>query len=248
MNTKDISEIKQLEKQLIQSEKMAAIGQFSSGIAHQLNTPLGTIILYAQMLILDLQNKTLDEQKLLKRLESIEQQGERAKQLIQRLLTFSQPHKTEFVPVDINQIIENSLVMVEEELSQNNIEIIKNLEPSPRILGDAYQLQELLINMIMNAKQAMHKGGILTLSTMSMQKFVKIRIQDTGKGILEENMNHIFEPFFTDKAEGTGLGLFVCRNIVYNHDGFIDVQSEVGKGTTFIVSLPLISPNNKEII
>lgn len=236
---RNLNEMEQLEKNFIQSEKMVTIGQFSSGIAHQLNTPLATIITYSQMIISDIKKNTLNNDELLKRISLIEQQAQRSKGVIKHLLAFSRPHPTEFILLDINQIIEDSVMIVEGELLTSNIQITNQLDPCPKIMGDPYQLQELIIHMIINAQQAMPKGGKLTITTISMPQFIKIRLKDTGEGINEKDINNIFEPFFTNKPTGTGLGLFVCRNIVYNHNGFIDVQSKTGEGATFTISLPL---------
>jgi two-component system NtrC family sensor kinase len=220
---------------------MATIGQFSSGMAHQLNTPLATILTYAQMILIDIKNATLNPEALLKRIITIEQQCQRSKEIIQHLLTFSRPHKVKFIPVNLNQVIEDSLRIVEGELAKFEIKVVKELEPCSEIMGDFHQLQELVVHLIMNAQQAMSssKSRTLTIETMSIPKFIKIRIDDTGEGIPEKDINHIFEPFFTNRPGGTGLGLFICRNIVYNHNGFIDVHSKVGEGTTFTISLPL---------
>lgn len=243
---RNLNEMERLEKNFIQSEKMVTIGQFSSGIAHQLNTPLSTILTYSQMIASDIEKNILDKDVLLKRISSIEQQAQRSRGIIKHLLSFSRPHSTQFIPLDINQVIEDSVMIVEGELLNSDIQIINQLGNCPKIMGDPYQLQELIVHMVINAQQAMPNGtgGTLTITTISMPPFIKIRLKDTGEGITEQDLNTIFEPFFTNKSLGTGLGLFVCRNIVYNHNGFIDVQSKPGKGTTFTISLPITLPPN----
>jgi PAS domain S-box-containing protein len=238
---RDINAMKRLEDGLVQSEKMAAIGQFSAGIAHQLNTPLATTLTYAQMTISDIESNSLNKETLLKRITVIEHQSQRAKELIRRLLAFSRPHKTRLVPVDINQIIEDSLSVLETELAKSKIKVVKELETSAIVMGDAYQLQGVVVNIVMNAWEAMAQGGTIIIRTIAIPGFIKIRFEDTGEGIPEADISQIFEPFFTDKAGGTGLGLFMCRNVIYHHNGFIDVESDPAKGTTFTVTLPLPS-------
>ncbi|MFA5031590.1 MAG: ATP-binding protein [bacterium] len=240
---RNIKEMEILEKRLVQSEKMVTIGQFSSGIAHQLNTPLSTILTYSQMILDDINKKAeMRKQTLLKRITAIEEQCQRSKEIVQHLLAFSRPHKTQFVSADINQIIKDALFIVEGELTKHKVRIIKELNPCPKIMGDVQQLKELIINMVINAQQAMPKGGTLTIITIFMPKLIKIRFQDSGEGIPEKDIVNIFEPFFTNKPSGTGLGLFMCRNTVYNHNGFIDVQSKLKEGTTFTISLPISKP------
>jgi PAS domain S-box-containing protein len=238
---RDINTMKRLEDGLVQSEKMAAIGQFSAGIAHQLNTPLATTLTYAQMTIADIENNSVNKETLLKRITVIEHQSQRARELIRRLLAFSRPHKTKLVPVDINQVIEDSLSVLETELAKSKIKVTKELETSAIVMGDVYQLQGVVVNIVINAREAMAQGGTITIKTIEIPRFIKIRFEDTGEGIPEADISQIFDPFFTNKAGGTGLGLFMCRNVIYHHNGFIDVESDPAKGTTFTITLPLPS-------
>jgi signal transduction histidine kinase len=237
--------LKSSQGQLIQSGKLAAVGELGAGIAHELNNPLTGILGYAQYLI----EKTkkidfnIDNFKAcVRQIEYIEKEAQRCKNIVQSLLKFSRKSYDKFESLNINQIIEDTLSLVGHQLTMNNITLIKELEPDLKeIIGNGNQLQQVFTNIIINAQQAMSNKGELRIETRNKDGSIEIEFADTGCGIPEENLNKIFDPFFTTKKDwrGTGLGLSISYNIIHDHKGSIDVKSEVGKGTTFSITLPV---------
>jgi signal transduction histidine kinase len=249
------SELEAAQKQLIQSEKMAAIGELAAGVAHELNNPMGGILGYSQYALEklstkkagDLSNDDIDSQ--CRFLEDIEQQARRCKTIVKNLLKFSRTSaKTEFEFFDLNQSLEETLTFVQHQLDMKNIELSKNLDPNlPTYYGNSSQLQQVFTNLMLNAQQAMPEGGILTIETRfsppigEFQGCVEVEFTDTGSGIRPEILNKIFEPFYTTKevGKGTGLGLSISYGIIKEHQGDILVKSKLGEGTTFTLVLPL---------
>ncbi len=258
LQEKIVDRTRQLEEAqtaLIQSEKMSAIGQLAAGVAHELNNPLGGILGYAQFTLEKLQ-KNVPGKTTAREVESyvryvtdIEVQARRCKQIVQNLLRFSRSSRTmEFVPVDLNKVIEETVTFMEHQLHMNQIELKLELEPAlPLVQGNAGQLQQVFTNLIINAMHASSPGASITLVSRyspAVGEFggaVELLFIDGGHGIPQENIKKIFEPFFTTKeiGKGTGLGLSVSYGIVKEHGGEITVASTVGKGTTFIVVLPV---------
>ncbi len=227
-------DIETTQNQLVQSEKLASLGQLSAGIAHEINNPLANISLNAQMLLQD-----VEDEKIQKRLTKIEDNVDRATRIIKSLLEFSRAPEFHLACTDINILITKTLDILEHEIKK--VEVIKDLDGElPKVLADLNQLQQVFINIIANATQAMPKGGTLTLRTRKVGDAVEIEISDTGEGISPENIKKVFDPFFTTKkvGKGTGLGLSISYRIVEKHGGQIDIKSEVGKGTSFILKLP----------
>lgn len=248
-----LKDLKDTQAQLIQTEKLAAIGQLAAGVAHELNSPLGGIISYAQFMIEKIAKKgipdiTLEEiVKYAGNLKKIESAAERCKNIVANLLNFARSSNDEqthlkMAPLSINQVLNDTLVLLEHQLSMNNISITKQIkEDLPLVFGDKFQIQQVFTNLILNAQQAMTKGGILTISTrQNVNKEVEISFADTGCGIAEENMTRLFTPFFTTKpiGEGTGLGLSVSYSIIRKHNGRIFVESKLGEGSRFCIILP----------
>jgi len=236
---KDITEENKLEYQIFQSEKMAAVGKLAAGMAHEINNPLFVISGRLQML---LGNKKLPK-GLRDDLKIIDNQADRIRNLIDRFLTFARKTSPNEERLDVNKIITNVLPFLSyHKLPSHKIRITKDFAKKlPLIKGDSHQLQEVFINLFINACQAMPEGGRLIIKTVnSGGEFVRISISDTGHGIDPKNLNNLFMPFFSTKSEGTGLGLSICYNIIKNHHGFIEVESQVGKGTTFIIKFPFI--------
>lgn len=248
-------ELEETQAQLIQSEKMVAIGQLAAGVAHELNNPLGGILGYAQFTLEKLQKvspdeitkKDLDSYK--RYLKDIETQSRRCKAIVQNLLKFSRSStKVDFSEVEINGVIEDTLTFVEHQLMMNQIGLIKNYEEDlPIIHGNAGQLQQVFTNMIINSMHASKPDSKITLTTRlapplgEFHGAIEIIISDEGHGIGEENLKKLFEPFFTTKdvGKGTGLGLSVSYGIIKEHGGEIKVKSIKGEGTTFTVIIPL---------
>jgi len=232
-------ELKEAQEQLIQSEKLASIGQLAAGVAHELNNPISVMLGFAQAIL----RKMPEDDPLRKPLSTIEREGLRCKAIIQNLLDFARRNKPALQPVDVNQVLEAACVLIEHQMSLDNIVVTKGYAPDlPRVLADPNQLQQVFVNIIQNAYQAMPEGGTLRLVTRSLGDEVQIIFADTGIGIPPENIKRIFDPFFTTKevGQGTGLGLSVSYGIVEQHGGTIEVESQVGEGTTFIIKLPVM--------
>jgi len=235
---KDITERKKLEYQIFQTEKLAAIGQLAAGMAHEINNPVFVISGRLDMI---LEEEELNE-RMRNDLSIINIQADRIRKLVDRLLKFARKTPPKLENININEVIEGVLPLVAyHKLPSAVVDIEMNLATDlTPIKGDLNQLQEVFLNLFINAHQAMHLGGKLTIKTSNLHnKMVEVRISDTGPGIPTANLKNIFMPFFTTKKEGTGLGLSICHNIIKNHNGDIEIESVVGKGTTFIIKLPI---------
>jgi PAS domain S-box-containing protein len=225
--------------QLVSSEKMASLGKLAAGIAHEINNPLGGILIYSSLMMEDLpegDSKRAD-------LARIVQEASRCKDIVKSLLEFARQTEPKMEPTDINRAITDGLFLLENQALFHNIKIIKKLDPFlPPVRGNASQLKQVLINIIVNAAEAMHGSGTLTITSYpsSDRKWVFMEFADTGEGIPEENLTRIFEPFFTTKdiGKGTGLGLATSYGIIEDHGGKINVKSMVGQGATFTIELP----------
>ena len=241
--------LKNTQTQLIQSEKLAAIGELISGIAHELNNPLASIILYAQLM----EVKGVDD-AVSRDLKQIVTQSRRASNVVHGLLDFARQRPSERTPIQINDVLKSTIDLLAYELRTHNITVETNFSTAvPITLADGHQLQQVFVNLINNALHAMTengKGGRLTLTTnyaislrvnSNSEKMILIIIQDDGAGIPQENASRIFDPFFTTKAEGkgTGLGLALCNSIITEHQGRIWMESEQGRGATFFIELPV---------
>jgi two-component system NtrC family sensor kinase len=243
------------QAQLIQSEKMGAIGQLAAGVAHELNNPLGGILGYAQFTLEKLR-KNVPEKTTRKEIDSflryvgdIELQARRCKTIVQNLLRFSRSSRTvEFDEIDINQAMQETVSFVEHQLRINQIELVVDLGTDmPQLLGNAGQLQQVFTNLIINSMHASEPDSVITIKSRychALGEFdgtVEFSVSDSGHGIAPEDLKRIFEPFFTTKevGKGTGLGLSVSYGIVKEHGGEITVDSEPGRGSTFTVILPV---------
>jgi two-component system NtrC family sensor kinase len=233
----DITEKVQLEDQLLQAEKLSSIGLLAAGIAHEVNTPLAGISSYTQMLLKDTPES--DERKPI--LEKIEKQTFRAAEIVNGLLSFSRLSGGEFTALDINQLINESLALLAHQLQLNHIKVESRFDDSlPPVYGNLGKLQQVFINLFLNARDAMPSGGEIEVQTGMNDSMIIVDISDTGAGISEENLKRIFDPFFTTKSagRGTGLGLAVTYGIIQEHGGRIFVDSDPGKGTHFRLKLP----------
>jgi signal transduction histidine kinase len=234
-------ELRETQAQLIQAEKMSAIGQLAAGIAHEIRNPLNIIegARYYLYQMVDGENSEIIREYL----DYIKHEVERTNHLIDSLLKLSKMEPPHFESVNINTILQNTLVLVRKQISDSKIELITNLDPHiPRIMADPNQLWQVFINILINAIQAMPSGGKLQIDTGLCKErldHVFISFRDTGVGIDEEDLPKIFDPFFTKKSTGTGLGLSVSYKIIEGHKGKITVSSEKEKGTTFVIELPL---------
>ena len=236
-----------LEETLQQSEKLSSIGLLAAGVAHEVNTPLTGVSSYTQML-LGMIPETDPKHALL---QKVQKQTDRASNIVGNLLNFSRTgNATEFTEINLNKLLEDTLQLLEPQMRKSNIEIIKNYaDIPPKIFGNAGKLQQVFTNLIINARDAMFGGGTITLLTAcSNEDEVIIEVSDTGSGIEAENLNKIYDPFFTTKSvgSGTGLGLAVSYGIVQEHAGTIEAQSEIGNGTTFRLAFPIAQKQKRQ--
>ncbi|MGZ6275342.1 MAG: cache domain-containing protein, partial [Syntrophales bacterium] len=225
-------------QQLARTEKLTALGEMAAGVAHEINNPLGGILLYSNLVLEDIPADSPARENM----QKIIYQTNRSKRIVQSLLDFARTPTGEMLPLNINSVIESSLSLVRDQAMFHGIEINTRLaEDLPEVMGDKSRLEDVFLNLFINAADAMKGGGTLTITTMQgADNLVKILIADTGEGIEEKDLPHIFEPFFTTKepGQGTGLGLPIVYGIIRKHNGFIDAESKPGKGATFIISLP----------
>jgi len=246
----DLSEIRELERrrveqQLFESEKLAAVGRLAASIAHEVNNPLEAIKNSLYLL-----TTSRDMEKNSKFLEVARKETERVSHIIRQMLGFAR-RSGEVEWVEPNQLIEETLILVEKKMKQARVEVVRHFDPQlPQIRARADQLKQVFLNLLLNAQQAMEKGGRITVRTsvyeQALQPTVSVQISDTGRGISESDLARIFEPFFSTRAKGTGLGLWVTQDIVRHHGGRIEATSEEGVGTTFNVILPVDSPTLSE--
>jgi two-component system NtrC family sensor kinase len=246
-----LKNLKETQAQLIQAGKMAAIGELAAGVAHELNNPLSGILGYCQFALEKISQKPLKELTAVdlstysQYLKDMEQQSKRCKAIIQSLLKFSRASvKGDFQLLYVNSVLKETFAFVKHQLEKHKVKLEEELSPSsPLITGHASQLQQVFTNLILNAIQSMPDGGKLTVLTKVSEdkRSLAISFTDTGEGISKENLGKIFEPFFTTKkvGQGTGLGLSVSYGIIKDHKGEIIAESEVGKGTTFIITIPV---------
>ena len=239
----DITERIDLESQLTQAEKLSSIGLLAAGVAHEVNAPLAVISSYAQMLAKQLHGD--DKQSVL--LDKITKQTFRASEIVNSLLNFSRTSVGEFGDVDLNRVIKDTLTLLEHQFKTAGIKVEQDLHPDlPAIHGNTGKLQQVFLNLFLNAKDAMPGGGRLTISTLNGHR-AQVKVSDTGSGIAQENIHRIYDPFFTTKNKpnpghsgGTGLGLSVTYGIIQEHAGKIRVDSVPGRGTTFTMEFPLV--------
>jgi signal transduction histidine kinase len=230
-------ELKQAQDQLIQSAKMAAIGQLAAGVAHELNNPLTSILGFAQLLMRNLQPGDPAHDNL----STIAAEALRARDIVQGLLDFSRQNAPFYERVDINQVLRDTLTLVRRQVGHSDVHIVEDYAPDlPPLLVTGGRMKQVFLNLITNALQAMLHGGTLSISSERVKNEIAIRIADTGVGIAEEHLPRLFDPFFSTKppGQGTGLGLSVSMGIAQEHGGRITVESQPGEGSTFTVWLP----------
>ena len=246
---RDVSERKKLEEQLRQTERLAELGTLASGMAHEIGTPMNVILGRAEFL----QRKTKDPETA-KGLQTIVEQVERITKIMNQLLTFARRRPAEFRQTDLNQVVEDTLEMVGERLKRHSIALKADLAPTlPLVHADPDQIGQVVLNLAINALHAIGDGGTLSVATSvasvpqesggASSDMVELSVTDSGHGISPEDLDKIFSPFFTTKeaGKGTGLGLTVVHGIVQEHGGKIKVESEVRKGATFRILLPIAS-------
>ena len=234
----DVTERIHLEEQLQQSEKLSSIGLLAAGVAHEVNTPLTGISSYSQMLMQQIPESDSRHQLLKK----IHRQTSRASSIVNNLLNFSRVSDSQLVAVDLNRVLDDTIQLLESQLHNTRIEVTRDYaENLPSAPGNAPKLQQVFMNLILNARDAMPHGGQLDIATGLTEESITITFRDTGEGIPAEHLTRIYDPFFTTKqiGKGTGLGLAVSYGIIQDHGGQITVESRAGEGTVFRITLPL---------
>lgn len=243
-----IEELKRTQRQLIYSERLAAAGRLAANLTHEINNPTGIILSRLEWLLLDASEKELPEE-VVKDLLVIKKHTERIAQTTRGLLSFSRRTKNETALVDLENLIKETVVWLERQFSRKDIVIVLNLSPLPLINGNKDQLEQVLVNLLTNAKDALPEGGQITITTRhhTEKNHVQIDIEDNGTGIPEEMMNTIFDPFFSTKEKelGTGLGLPISLTIMKEHGGFLRMESTPHEGSCFSMILPC-APKNQE--
>jgi two-component system NtrC family sensor kinase len=246
---RDVTEQRRLREQLLQSEKMAAIGQLISGVAHELNNPLTGILGFSELVLME--HELSDG--IRRDLETIASEAQRARKIVQNLLAFARSQNAEKSPVNINDLLDLTVRLKDYELRMNNIEVIRQYDPTlPPVMADADQLKQVFLNIIINAEQAMlgaHGRGKLTITTGvkrclrsgTQTDCIAVRISDDGPGIPQDKLRQIFNPFYTTKEVGTGLGLAISYSIIEDHQGKIYAESSEEQGTTFVIELPILT-------
>lgn len=237
------SETDQLRQQLLQAQRLSSVGALASSVAHEFNNILTTIINYAKMGLRSQDDQSARTQSL----EKILKGGQRAAIIVNSMLGFARNNSSQREMTDIVGLVEEALVLTEKDLSKHHIQVETKFHGRPKACVVAGQIEQILLNLVINARQAMPRGGRLRLEVHEnpATRMVEIRICDSGVGIPPEQLRLIFEPFYTTKEPdehghgGTGLGLSVCRQIIEQHHGRIRVESVVGKGSTFTVKLPI---------
>jgi hypothetical protein len=243
----DVTDRAELERRLVQADKLSSIGLLAAGVAHEVNTPLAVISSYAQMLAKQVAE---DDQKS-RILEKIARQTFRASEIVNSLLNFSRTSTTELVEVQLNRVIQETLSLLEHQLKKTSIQVSTNLDPNlEAVRGNPGKLQQVFLNLILNARDAMESGGRLEVTTRTAVRtatggdtdIVVVEVADTGHGIAPEHLSRIYDPFFTTKSakKGTGLGLSVTYGIIQEHGGAIEAISRAGEGTCFRLEFPAI--------
>jgi two-component system NtrC family sensor kinase len=231
-------ELQQVQGQLIHAGKMAALGELAAGVAHEINNPLTGVLTFSSLML-----KKVDENHPWKKdLETIVQQTSRCRNIVKGLLDFARQRKPDKKEWDVHTLIERTLTLVEKQAPFQNITIVKEFKKSiPMLFIDGDQIQQVFMNILLNAADAMAEGGVLTIGTDLRDGIAEVSFTDTGSGIPKEHLSKLFDPFFTTKqtGKGTGLGLAISYGIVQSHNGDIQVDSEMGKGSTFRIKIPV---------
>jgi PAS domain S-box-containing protein len=249
----DITKRKQTEEELIQSEKMVSLGQLAASVIHEVNNPLAGIMVYVKLFQRKYRENKIQAESTERQLQKMEKELDRTTRIIRNLLTFARQSESSMNPIDINNTVDAALLLVGNQINLEHIGLEKNYDPQlPKVLADFDKIQQVLINIILNAIQAMPEGGNLAITTSlannvrigdTKKNTVRIDIKDSGIGIPKENLKKLFTPFFTtkEKGKGVGLGLSVVHGIIGKHKGKIEVESEQDVGTTFSIFLEFMN-------
>jgi PAS domain S-box-containing protein len=242
---KDITSRKQIELQLLQADKLASLGQLSAGIAHEINNPLGLVLGYTRLIL----KETAPEAQFYNDLRVVEKHALNCKKIVENLLRFSRATSTTKTRANLNNLLQEVIAVVETKFALEKVQVVTRLTPDlPYTMADPDKMNQVFMNILMNARQSMDGAGVITVSSGwdREARRISISFQDTGCGIAPEILHKIFDPFFTTKpiGMGTGLGLAVSYGIVKDHEGEIKVASAPGRGSTFVVDLPVLEPDD----
>jgi signal transduction histidine kinase len=224
------------------AEKLAALGTLAAGLAHELNNPIGIMSSRIQVMLMEGEGLPAHVRE---DLEVLHRQTQRVARITQGLLTFARSSAGERTPIDLNHIVRETLLLAENQIVKGGVKVTADLAPDlPAILGDADTLQQVMLNLVTNARDAVDTGGEIRIETRrrDSDRTIELVVADTGRGIAPEDLTRIFDPFFTTKPSGTGLGLSLTHGIVREHGGTIDVESAPGRGTRFILAFPALIP------
>jgi two-component system NtrC family sensor kinase len=243
------AELQSAQRQVMHMEKMASLGKLSATVAHEINNPLSGVLTYARLVERELEDQPVDpavRPELTRYLQLVQRETSRCSQIVNNLLVFARRSATEMASIDLNEIVERSLMLIRHHLEMHDIVLDKSLlEDDAVLIADAGQVQQALIALFMNAVEAMPDDGMLSVRLHGDADAVTIEITDTGSGIAPEALPLIFEPFFSTKTgeSGVGLGLAVVYGIVHRHGGSIIVESRVNEATTFRLRFPRVPPD-----
>jgi two-component system, NtrC family, sensor kinase len=239
----DITQRQVMERAARQADRLAALGRLSAGIAHEVNNPIGIISSRIEIMLLDAEAQPLPG-TVMEDLKVLHRHAQRVARIAHGLLSFARASSIEQFPVDLNQVVEETLLLMEKDLGKRGIAISRSLTAGlPPVHGDSNALQQVMVNLLANAADALGSGGEISLETRLVsgdEGGVRLTVRDTGPGISPEILPRIFDPFYTTKSEGTGLGLSISYSIVREHKGTIDVESLPGKGTIFVLTFPAV--------
>ena len=238
------AELHSAQQLLIRAEKLASIGHLAASIAHEINNPLQPIRINLEDMLEDIQNNTPID---IRAVQSTQESVERIRRIVSQLLEFAghrSPSSDELQLLDVSQIIDGVTNLNHKFFEKEGMKIDTHLTPALSIYGNKDQLEQVFMNLTLNAKSAMISGGVLEISSWNEKDEIVIRFTDTGCGIPEDKINKIFDPFFSTKPSGTGLGLFVSYGIIQGHHGTIEVHSVVNRGSTFTIRLPMQKDNS----
>jgi signal transduction histidine kinase len=240
----DITERVALERSARQAEKLAALGTLAAGLAHELNNPIGIISSRIEIMLLDADSEPLPRE-VVEDLRVLHRHAQRVARIAQGLLSFARQSPGQRGPVDLNHLVEETLLLMEKQVVKDGIVVKRSLAPVlPPVWGDGNALQQVVLNLLTNARDALERGGEIAVETASAPGrpgSARLVVRDTGPGIPPDVLPRIFDPFFTTKSGGTGLGLSISYGIVRDHQGTVDVQSRSGQGTTFILTFPAMA-------
>ncbi|WP_176066591.1 sensor histidine kinase [Anaeromyxobacter diazotrophicus] len=236
------ADLQKAQNALVHNEKMSSLGQLAASIAHEINNPLAGILTFAKLVIRTLEQGPPDDatrRDLVRNLALVQRETERCSAIVRNLLDFARDRPVALRELQVNAVVEEALQLIAHQLAIQGLTLERDLQPTAAVRADFGQLRQAVVNVALNAVEAMGKRGTLSVRTRAAADGgVEIVLADTGPGITPENLKHVFEPFFTTKEKGTGLGLSVVYGIMQRHQGRVDVQSEPGRGTTFVLALP----------